>query len=237
MISQEEKDQSNYKRGFFLNTVIRGFLILLPLTIVFILISIVFNFIFDLVKPISSTLTSETDEPEWWMNLISVGIFIAFIFIIGLILKNRTAKVLFALFERKYLTKLPLYNLIHQTIYQFVGMKKLPFSEVVLIDPFNSGSLMTGFVTDQINDSLYTIFVPTAPNPTNGNIYHIPKNMITFLDVSVQDAMRTIMGMGTGTCTMLKDQNLTDPSFCSKESKSQLEKVDDPSSNQVIESS
>ena len=69
---------------------------------------------------------------------------------------------------------------------------------------------MTGFITDQINDTLYTIFVPTAPNPTNGNIYHVPKELITFLDVSTQDAMRTVMGMGTGTCDMLSGMDLSE---------------------------
>src|SRR5690606_9729161 len=128
--------------------------------------------------------------------------FCAFVFLIGLLVRNRVGKVYFKRFEKKYLTKLPLYNLIHQTVYQFVGLKKLPFSEVVLLDPFRSGTMMTGFVTDQVNDELYTIFVPTAPNPTNGNIYHVPKELLTFLSVSTQDAMRTVMGMGTGTASM-----------------------------------
>lgn len=205
-IVAEEKTE----RGIILDSLIQGFLILLPLTIILILLSIVFNFIFGIVAPLSAALEPSSEDPHWLINVLSLAIFCVFIFLIGLLVRNKVGKVYFKIFERKYLTKLPLYSLIHQTVYQFVGLKKLPFSEVVLIDPFRSGTMMTGFITDQINDTLYTVFVPTAPNPTNGNIYHVPKELITFLNVNTQDAMRTVMGMGTGTASMLAGMELTD---------------------------
>ena len=198
------------RRGFILDSLLQGFLILLPLTIILILLSFTFNFIFKIVSPLSSALDPGSDDPHWIINILSLGIFAAFVFLIGVLVRNRFGKVHFKKFERKYLSKIPLYSLIHQTVYQFVGLKKLPFTEVVLLDPFRSGTMMTGFITDQIGESLYTVFVPTAPNPTNGNIYHVPKDLITFLNTSTQDAMRTVMGMGTGTADMLAGLDLTE---------------------------
>ncbi|MEB2784304.1 DUF502 domain-containing protein [Algoriphagus persicinus] len=200
----EEKTE----RGIILDSLIQGFLILLPLTIILILLSIVFNFIFGIVAPLSAALEPSSEDPHWLINILSLAILCVFIFLIGLLVRNKVGNVYFKSFERKYLTRIPMYNLIHQTVYQFVGLKKLPFSEVVLLDPFRSGTMMTGFITDQIDEKLYTIFVPTAPNPTNGNIYHVPKELITFLSVSTQDAMRTVMGMGTGTAKMLEGMDL-----------------------------
>ncbi|PZX53462.1 putative membrane protein [Algoriphagus ratkowskyi] len=205
-----EEIKNKSQRGFVLDSLLQGFLILLPLTIILILLSIIFNFIFGIVAPLSAILEPGSEDPHWLINVLSLGILCVFIFIIGLLVRNRVGKVYFKIFEKKYLAKLPLYNLIHQTVYQFVGLKKLPFSEVVLIDPFRSGTMMTGFVTDQIGEHLYTVFVPTAPNPTNGNIYHVPKELITFLKATTQDAMRTVMGMGTGTADMLSGMQLTD---------------------------
>ncbi len=197
------------ERGIILDSLLQGFLILLPLTIILILLSIVFNFIFGIVAPLSAAL-DPGDDPHWLINVLSLAIFCVFIFLIGLLVRNKIGKVYFKSFEKRYLTKIPLYNLIHQTVYQFVGLKKLPFSEVVLLDPFRSGTMMTGFITDQIDDKIFTVFVPTAPNPTNGNIYHVPKELITFLSVSTQDAMRTVMGMGTGTADMLAGMDLSE---------------------------
>lgn len=205
-IIQEKKS----RRGIVLDSLLQGFLILLPLTIILILLSIVFNFIFGIVAPLSSALDSGTDDPHWLINILSLAIFCVFVFLIGLVVRNKIGKVYFKAFEKKYLARIPLYSLVHQTVYQFVGLKKLPFSEVVLIDPFKTGTLMTGFITDQIEEKLYTVFVPTAPNPTNGLIYHVPKELITFLSVTTQDAMRTVMGMGTGTAEMLAGLELSE---------------------------
>ncbi|WP_026957013.1 DUF502 domain-containing protein [Algoriphagus vanfongensis] len=210
------------KRGFLLDTLIQGFIILLPLSIILLLLSFVFNFIFKIVSPISSMLDSSTGEPHWSINFLSLGILILFIFLIGAIIRNRLGKFYFSILEKKYLSKVPLYSMIQQTVLQFVGLKKLPFSEVVLIDPFQSGTLMTGFITDRINENLITVFVPTAPNPANGNIYHVPKDKLILLDVTTQDAMKTIMGMGTGSCSMLAENQDVFNTNCSEESKNQL---------------
>jgi len=57
---------------------------------------------------------------------------------------------------------------------------------------------MTGFVTNELPNGLYTVFVPTAPNPTNGYIFHLRKDQLEFLDIKAEDAMRTVIGVGTG---------------------------------------
>lgn len=197
--SDEEKSEKNY----VFTTLIQGFIFLLPLTILLILLSVLFSFVFKIVAPLSFLLDNGGPVPDWVINFISISILLMFFFLFGLMVKSSVGKGYFTSFEKKYLTKIPLYNLVHKTVYQFAGLEKLPFSQVVLIDPFKTGTLMTGFVTSQINENLYTIFVPTAPNPMNGNIYHVPKDSIQFLPVSPQDAMRTIMGMGTGSACLL----------------------------------
>lgn len=74
----------------------------------------------------------------------------------------------------------------------------MPFRQVVLVDAYNTGVLLTGFVTETAAEGIYTVFVPTAPNPMNGNIYHVPVSQLRFLDIEPEKAMRSIVGMGTG---------------------------------------
>lgn len=190
-------------KHYFSKTLLQGFLVLLPITIILAVISIIFNFIFDILSPISALLDPGSDDPHWIMHIISLVVLILFIFIVGISIQNRMGRRHFRKFEKQYLKRIPLYGAIYDLVYQFAGVKKLPFSQVVMIDPYKTGVLMTGFVTEHINDNLYTVFVPTAPNPTNGNIYHVPKDCITFLKVNPQDAMRTVVGMGTGTSSLL----------------------------------
>jgi uncharacterized membrane protein len=68
---------------------------------------------------------------------------------------------------------------------------------VVLVDLFNSGTLMTGFITDDQGE-IITVFVPTGPNPTSGNIYHVRKEKVFKTDAAVDNGMRSIISCGAG---------------------------------------
>jgi uncharacterized membrane protein len=79
---------------------------------------------------------------------------------------------------------------------------------------------MTGFVTEEVGNDLYTVFVPTAPNPTNGFVFHIPASRLQFVEVKTESAMRTVVGMGTGSSCLFvtEDENkkeIENPAFFS----------------------
>ena len=95
-----------------------------------------------------------------------------------------------------------MYGTIKETVQQFTGAKRMPFSQVVLVDVFSNETRMLGFVTDEHGGDRYTIFVPTGPNPTNGFIFNVSKEQLEFLDIKPDEAMRTIIGVGTGASTL-----------------------------------
>ena len=106
--------------------------------------------------------------------------------------------------EVNWLEKLPFYKVIRDTVQQFTGQKKAPFSEVVLVDVFSNDTRMVGFITEELTETMVTVFVPTGPNPTNGFIFHVNRNQIEYLEVKPEEAMRTIIGVGTGSKVLLK---------------------------------
>ena len=58
---------------------------------------------------------------------------------------------------------------------------------------------VTSIVTARHADGSYTIFMPTGPNPTSGNIYHVPGDLVElFPDVSLEKTMRSIIACGAG---------------------------------------
>jgi uncharacterized membrane protein len=209
-----------WNRAYIFRTLIDGSLLVLPLAIILFALYLLFRFVFNLLVPISAILSSGNAEPHWSVNIISLIVLLIFLFGVGLLTRNRSGKFYYTYFERNYLSHIPLYTTVKDTVQQFSGLKKMPFSQVVLIDPFKTGVLMTGFVTEEVTEDIFTVFVPTAPNPTNGNIYHVPKECIRFLDVGTEKAMRTVVSMGTGsTClfppevnklAQLKTENQTD---------------------------
>ncbi|PRY87628.1 DUF502 domain-containing protein [Mongoliibacter ruber] len=198
---QKEKGTSTDKlwsQSFFIKTLMNGLLLVLPTIIILFLLSLIFKFVFNLVAPISALLDQNSESHALIIKLLSLLILVALIFIIGLVMRNARGKRSFKSFENNYLLHIPLYSTLQETIAQFTGLKKMPFSQVVLVDPYNTGVLMTGFVTEIVTKDLYTVFVPTAPNPMNGNIYHVPISQLRLLDLEPEKAMRSVIGMGTG---------------------------------------
>ena len=106
--------------------------------------------------------------------------------------------------QKEFFKKIPGYNVINDTIQHFTGGKEVPFSSVVLVKPFNNDTLMTGFITEK-HTEYYTVFIPTGPNPTSGNIMHLkPKNIIE-VDIPLEDAMKSIIGCGAGSSKIFKN--------------------------------
>lgn len=186
------------KVAILLQTLVRGLLALLPLIIIGFIFSIVFNFIFDLIKPLSRILDPGLEEPHWIVHVLSVLIIFFMILTLGLALNTRSGKYALRSIEHRILRKIPMYSLVSDLVIQISGLQQMPFSKVVLIDPYQTGVMMTGFVAEELAGDMLTVFVPTAPNPTNGNIYHVPVRLAQFLELPPQSAMQTIVGMGTG---------------------------------------
>ena len=88
---------------------------------------------------------------------------------------------------------------------KFFGKNRSFFSEVVLVDLFGSGTLMTGFITDD-HDEFLTVFVPTGPNPTSGNIYHLKKDKVLRTGATVDSGMKSIISCGAGSAEIFEDR-------------------------------
>ena len=195
------EEELSLKR-YFIKTLLTGTIIILPLVILLLVLSLVFEFALELVHPISLLLSPGEAEPHWGIDILAMILLLCIIFALGLCVHYNWGKKYLSSFERHYLNKIPLYGTVRQTVRQFSELKDMPFKQVVLVDIFGTGVQMTGFVTERVNPKMCTVFVPTAPNPTNGNIYHVPIERITFLKVSPDAAMRSIVGMGNGSSVL-----------------------------------
>ncbi len=185
-------------RRFFVTTVLGGLLVVLPITLLVLVVRFVVNFITDLLDPVKQLLSFPNNINDWIVDLIAFALVIIAFFIIGLVVRTELGERFFKKLEMQWLGQIPFYTTIRDTLTQFFNRDKMPFSQVVLIDPFGSGSQMTGFVTDELESDWYTVFVPTAPNPTNGFVFHVKAEKVRFLNVKPEEAMRSIIAMGSG---------------------------------------
>lgn len=197
-----------YKLGrFFLTTALGGLIIILPLSIFIFLIQFLIKLLVGLIYPLSDLLQVGDRPPSMAAHLMSFAIVVMFFFIIGLTAQMPKGKALFRLMESRYLMMLPFYSTIRETVKQFTG-KRTPFSQVVMADVFGNDTRMLGFITDELTEDMFSIFVPTGPNPTNGFVFHVKRHQLEFLDVKAEEAMRSIVAVGTGTRVMMKNNDI-----------------------------
>lgn len=189
---------------FVVTTILGGLVVVLPLTLFVFIIRVLFDFIIGVIHPISSLFGFSDHVNEWLINLLVLAIILVLFFLIGLAVRTEMGQRLFQNLEEQWLKPLPFYTIIRETVQQLFSKDKMPFSKVVLVDPFNSGMLMTGFITDELPNGFFTVFVPTAPNPTNGFIFHIPPERVTLVDSGTEDAMRSVISLGIGSSRLFR---------------------------------
>lgn len=182
---------------FFRTTLIGGLVALAPLTLIILLFRWVISLIGRTLTPLVDRMVADPDP--LFKLVLYVLTFVAILlifFVIGLIIRTRMV-VFLNKAEDRYLAKIPGYKIAKETVQQFFGKHKSFFKEVVLVDIFNSGALMTAFITEDQGEVI-TVFVPTGPNPTSGNIYHLQKDKVLRTGATVDTGMKSIISCGAG---------------------------------------
>jgi len=195
-------------RRFVLTTVLGGLVVVLPIGLLWFLMRALFRWITDLLAPVEELFFFLPRINALLIDLLSIVVILAAFFFIGLFVRTRLGQRLFALLENSFLAPLPFYKVIRDTVQQFLGQQKMPFREVVMVDAFGSPTRMLGFVTSRQSDYI-TVFVPTGPNPTNGFIFHLKEEQVESLPVKPEEAMRTIIGVGTGSEVLFESPKQT----------------------------
>ena len=129
------------------------------------------------------------------------------ILLIGLMARNIVGRWLLE-FGEGTLSRIPLAGSVYKTLKQlletFFRDNSTRFRRVVLVEYPREGLFSVGFVTGQVGPSLQSdlgqnllsVFIPTAPNPTTGWYTLVPEASVRELDISVEDAFRTIISAG-----------------------------------------
>jgi len=189
---------------FFLTTLFGGLVALLPLTLLILAFRWAVLLIERILRPLVEKFNTDTTIQTIAIYILAVIAILGATFLIGLVIQTRIGTFLNKVLEKKYLMKIPGYKVARDTVMQFFGKNRSFFKEVVLVDIFNSGTLMTGFITDT-TENFYTVFVPTGPNPTSGNIYHVQKHKVHKTTAAVDSGMKSIISCGAGSSEIFEE--------------------------------
>jgi uncharacterized membrane protein len=185
-------------KSFFRTTLFGGFLVVLPVIVLFFVLGWLYESLFDKIRPIANLLIETARFSELVASIAAVVFILLMFFIVGLIVRTRIGKYFVHVLEERLLKKIPLYKIIKETVIQLFGGEKMIFKSVALVKPFGNDTMITAFITDESKIGYTTVFVPSAPAPTGGYIYHIKSEFVIKIDYPIEQAMKTILSLGSG---------------------------------------
>jgi len=194
-------------KSFILTTLLGGVTVILPVAILAFVFGWIFNLVTGMIQPFTDMIVAKGQMREIAADLTVITIILAVCFVIGLLIRTQLGKFLFHIIENKLLKVAPGYTLVKETVLQIFGNKKSPFSSVALAQIFCNETLATCFITDEHEDGSFSVFVPTGPNPTSGNIFHLKGKYVHPVNVSVEETMRSIISCGAGSSSLIKFYN------------------------------
>lgn len=185
--------------NYFKKVVTDGFVVLATLAILFFVFRWLFNVVKDIIEYPTGLLLRYLAIPEPAAMAVVLAILFLVCFFIGNFIRTWAGEFI----HKKTEKILPLYKTVKEILSHVFGEGKLLSCKVVIAEIL-PGTKMTGLITAE-HETMYTIFVPTAPNPTTGFIFHVPKERVHILSgVTKEEMFRTIVACGMGSEELLK---------------------------------
>ena len=180
-------------------TLVAGLLVILPVAITFLILKFVFDFFDPLLKPLfDSALGRYTPG----MGIISLVIII---YLVGVVTTHVTGRRAISLMHA-CLDLVPVVRSVYRAarqateVFSAMNNSGSQYSGVVLVDFPGGGlksiGLITSRMTDQDDNQLLAVYVPTSPFPTSGFLVLLPIDQVTPTDIPVDDAMKMIISAG-----------------------------------------
>lgn len=159
--------------GFIKATIVGGFTVILPITLVVIMFQQIIGTLIKLLQPIAEWLPVSEQGEKWIAYIAALLIVLGFCFLTGLFVQARLGALLKNRFESLLLERLPGYTMLKNLTQRVTGVEGIQYAPAV-VDLYGSGARVLALIVEAHGDGSYTVFVPTSPTPTLGQVYLVP---------------------------------------------------------------
>ena len=181
-----------------------GLFILIPVIITTYVIYVVVSSVDAVIYPVVRRLTWTITGREFFIPGTGLVLLILIAYGTGIFAANFMGKKMLGLGEALF-TRIPFVKSIYSSVKDmtdaFSSQTKKAFKEVVLVDFPSKGSRAIGFITKRTSiegaGTVCSVFIPTTPNPTSGFLIMVPEQELSFLQMTVDEALKYIISLGT----------------------------------------
>jgi uncharacterized membrane protein len=192
------------------NAFISGALLLAPLFVTILAFDKVIDLIGGTFRPVFFFYLPETlrDRPSLTVvwDILATLIVMVLVTALGYLSRYVFGKFFLAVGER-LLLRIPGVSGIYNTVKQIVGTfgsQSRMFNKAVLVEFPRKGVWAVGFLTNRgqgepqakLAEEVWSVFIPTSPNPTSGFLLLVPRREIVELEMTAGEAMKLIISGG-----------------------------------------
>lgn len=192
----------------FRNAFLSGLLLLAPAMVTVWAFTYVIGLVGGSFRPLyEEYLPEHLQRIPFLLDVLVTGVVVVLVAALGYVSRYFLGKYLLGVGER-FLETIPginsVYGSVKQIVQTFSSQNRNIFSKVVLIEFPRPGTHAIAFLTNKTQgepqarttEEVWTLFVPTTPNPTSGFLVMVPKKNVVELEMSVGDGMKFVISGG-----------------------------------------
>jgi len=188
---------------------ISGLLAILPVGATFYIVYLLYRMIDSFAGQDTAFGTAVERALGRWIPGLGIVMTILLVFVIGIITRGVAGRTLHSYFERIFFS-FPGVRKMYGTLKQFTSAllnrsSTSAFQQVVMFEYPKEGINVLGLVTnedlgtlqDVTGEDCVVVYTPTAPNPLSGYMLIIPRRLLTYIDMPVEDALSMVISSGS----------------------------------------
>ncbi len=176
---------------------LRGFFILLPFLIAYLMAGQLVDMLLGLTQPIVDLMPGIVIQSEGMQRVVAFLILIVICVLVAQFAHTAIARRFGSWFERTVLDKFPPYEILKSLSQRLSGAEEESLQPALMNVAPDARILVA--IVEELEDGNVTVFAPMAPAPGLGQLQIVSRSKLELLECSMADALGWPMNWGAGT--------------------------------------
>ncbi len=179
-------------RDFIVSRLVAGVLVLAPIYLAALLLLKAMKSLSGLVRPLAKLL------PEWLPadRIFSLLLVMIVCILIGITVRTRRGRAAWRRMENSLFQKIPGYAVVRGFTQQLAGETQGESWQPALAEI--EEALVPAFIIEELEDGLFTVFVPSVPTALSGAVYILSQDRVHRVNVSIGQVIKAVSRWGSG---------------------------------------
>jgi uncharacterized membrane protein len=190
------------KRTSLLMLLAEGFFVALPVLLVGLVLKKFYDILKTVILKLVDALPSEVLREPMIRGLAVIVAIVVLLMLLGLLTHTRLGRTIGHWLETIFLRRLPFYTLLRNFALGLAGKEDEHALRTVLVN-VRPGVQQLGLLVEHHADGRGTVFFPSSPNPSSGDVQIVEASLIRELHVPAHMLVKCLSRWGDGTTAVL----------------------------------